>query len=89
MEDFNLEELVSPYVIEKLGEVYQKDERYRNLLKEEDLLYEKLSEELTDEQVEHLEKYFEASVVTVARREILAYIQGMRDMYHLFRAFKE
>lgn len=88
MEDFNIEELVSPYIIENLGEVYRKDGKYQNLLKEEDLLYEKLSEELTDEQVEESEKYFEAAVAAASRKEILAYIQGMKDMYHLFIAMQ-
>jgi len=89
MKDFDLEKLVNPCVIEKLAEVYQKDETYQQLLKEEDILYEKLSEELSDKQADELEKYFEATTATSARKEILTYIQGMKDLFALFGALSK
>lgn len=86
MESFNLENLVNTYTIERLGEVYRKDEKYKKLITEEDTLYEELIEQLPDEEADKLEKYFEATNATSARKEILTYIQGMKDMFALFKA---
>lgn len=86
MERFNLEDLVNPCTIERLGEVYCKDEKYKKLITEEDALYEELSEQLPDEEADILEKYFEATNAVSARKEILTYIQGMKDMFALFKA---
>lgn len=86
MERFNLEDLVNPCTIERLGEVYSKDEKYKKLITEEDALYEELSEQLPDEEAGILEKYFEATNAASARKEILTYIQGMKDMFALFKA---
>lgn len=87
--NFNLDELVTPCVIDKLAEIYENDETYQKLLKEEDLIYEKLLDELPDEQAEELEKYFEATVSTSSRRDALTYVQGMKDMYNLFMTLQE
>ncbi len=82
MNDFDLEEFVNPCIIDKLTEVYEKDETYQELLKAQDLLYEKLEEKLSDELADELEEYFEATVETSARKEKLTYLQGMKDMYN-------
>lgn len=81
-----MEQLLNPFVVDRLAEVYAKDEEYQNRLKEEDLIYEELSEELPDKQADKLEKYFEAAITTAARKEILTYIQGMRDLLALLKA---
>ena len=47
MTEYDLEEFVNPCVVEKLATVYEKDGTYVKLLKEADLIYDKLSEELT------------------------------------------
>ena len=57
MTEYDLEEFVNPCVVEKLAEVYENDGKYIKLLKESDLIYDKLSEELTDEQADLLEQY--------------------------------
>lgn len=87
MEDVELmKQLLNPYITERLGEVYRKDEEYQKRLKTEDLIYESLSGKLTDEQVEQLEEYFAAANATAARKEILTYIQGMKDLLALLKA---
>ena len=50
----------------------------QNLIKEEDLIYQKLSDELPDEQAGQLERYFEAVSSTSFRKETLTYVQGMK-----------
>lgn len=84
MQESDVEKLVNPCVMEKLGEVYQKDGRYLKLLKDEELRYEKLYRGLTEGKAEELKQYFEAVIATAARKEKLTYIQGMKDMYNLF-----
>lgn len=89
MNDLDLEEFVNPCVIDKLAEVYAKDETYQKLLKADDEIYEKLTEELSDEQAELLEQYFESTVESASRKEKLTYMQGMKDMYNLSMALKD
>lgn len=87
MGDFDfVEQLINPFMMEKLGEVYQKDKEYQKRLEDENLIYDKLSKELTDKQAEQLEKYFIAVNTTAARKEILTYIQGMKDLLALLKA---
>lgn len=87
MEDLDfMEQIVNPFVTEKLGEIYQKDEEYQKRRKEEDLIFESLSEELTFEQAEKLEQYFAATIATAARKETLTYTQGMKDLFALLKA---
>lgn len=89
MTEYDLEEFVNPCIVEKLATVYEKDGTYVKLLKEADLIYDKLSEELTDKQADLLEQYFEATVATTARRDTLTYVQGMKHMYNLSAALQE
>lgn len=51
-----IEQLLNPFVVDRLAEVYAKDEEYQSRLKEEDLIYQKLSDELSDKQAEELEQ---------------------------------
>lgn len=70
MEDVELmKQLLNPYITERLGEVYRKDEEYQKRLKAEDLIYESLSGKLTDEQAEQLEEYFAAANATAAKKK--------------------
>ena len=90
MKDFDiLEQLVNPCTIDRLGEFYQQDEIYQKRLGEENIIYEKLRNELTDEQKELLESYFLATTETAARKETLTYIQGMKDMLTLLKALSK
>ncbi len=81
-----MEELLNLFVVDRLAEVYVKDEEYQKRLKEEDLIYQKLSGELLNEQAKDLERYFEATSSTAARKETLTYIQGMKDLFALLKA---
>lgn len=86
MEDVKLmKQLLYPFITERLGEAYRKDEEYQKSLKTEDLIYESLSGKLTDEQAEELEGYYVAANATAARQEILTYIQGMKDLLALLK----
>lgn len=87
MGDFDfIEQMVTPSVTERLGKIYQKDAMYQKKLKEEDLKYKRLIEELTDKQADWLEEYMEAANATMARKEILTYVQGMKDLLALLKA---
>lgn len=83
-EDF-LEQLVNSFVVDRLADVYAKDKEYQKRLKDEDLIYQKLLDELTEEQAEELEQYFVATAATAARKETLTYTQGMKDLLALLR----
>ena len=90
MGDFDfLEQLINPCIIERLGELYRQDEIYQKRIEEENLIYEKLRDELSDEQKEQLENYFIATTETDARKETLIYIQGMKDMLMLLKALSK
>lgn len=86
IEDDLMEQLLNPFVVERLADVCSKDEEYQKRLKEEVLIYQKLSEELPNEQAEELEQYFIAASSTTARKETLTYIRGMKDMLTLLKS---
>ncbi len=81
-----MEQLLNPFVVDRLADIYTKDEEYQNRLKEEDLIYQKLLDKLTDEQAEELEQYFVATTKTAARKETLTYTQGMKDLLALLKS---
>ena len=90
MEDFDfIEQLLNSSVANRLADAYTKDEEYQNRLKEEDLIYRKLSDGLSDPQAEELEQYFEAASSTLERQEMLTYIQGMKDVRALLKKLSE
>lgn len=84
-----MEELLNPFVVDRLADVYSKDEEHQKRLKEEDLIYQKLSEELSDGQAEELEQYFIATSSTASRKETLTYIQGMKDLLKLLETLSK
>lgn len=90
MEDFDfMEQLLNPFAVNRLAEVYTNDEEYQNQLKKEDIIYQKLSKELKDEQAEELKQYFMATSATAMRREALAYKQGMKDLFALLKTLSK
>ncbi len=88
MENF-LVQLLHPLAADRLADIYQKDEEAQRLLKEEQLIYEKLYAKLPNEESEELRQYFMAASSTAARKENLAYEQGMRDLLALFKYLSE
>lgn len=89
MTDYDLDEIVDLCVVEKLAAVYEKDGTYIKLRKAADLIYDKLADQLSDEQAGLLEQYFEATVATTSRRDTLTYVQGMKHMYNLSRTLQD
>ena len=78
-------EQLTPYILERLANSYQTNEEYQECLKQEDEIYEKLSEQLPDEQADQLEQYFTAASATTTVREKIAYIQGAKDFLTFFK----
>ncbi len=87
MKDSKFEKLVTQGIIEEIAEYCEKDETYQKLLKEEDLLYGKLSVELSEEQSKELEKYKKAVAAASLQKAILAYTKGINDLYTLFKSY--
>ena len=54
-------------------------------LKAENSIYEQLNETLSEKQAEELEQYLIAANEAAARKETLAYIQGMKDLLALLK----
>lgn len=87
MKNSKFEKLVTQGIIEEIAECCEKDETYQKLLKEEDLLYGKLSVELSEEQSKELEKYKEAVAAASLQKAIIAYTKGINDLYTLFKSY--
>lgn len=84
-----MEQLLNPFIVDRLAEVYANDSEYQKRLKEEDLIYQKLLDEVTETQAEELEQYFIATSSTAARKETLTYIQGMKDLLTLLKTLSK
>lgn len=84
METF-MDQIINLFVMAELGNIYQNDAEYGKRLKNEEMIYEKLYDELTQEQAEQLEQYFIATHFTSERKEALSYIQGMKDLLALLK----
>lgn len=81
-EDF-LEQLLASFIVDRMAEIYTKDEEYRKRLSKEELIFQELSDKLSGEQAKELELYFISANSTTARKELLTYIQGMKDLLAL------
>lgn len=79
----NILELITPHLIDRLGQTYIQNKEYQKSVKEADLILEKLEEFLNKEQSELLEEYVTANNATIAIMERLIYRQGMHDMLDL------
>lgn len=84
-EDF-MEKIFNPFVEDRLSHAYEQDVEYQKLLEENDIVFQKLLQELQKEQAEKLEQYFAAANAAAARKEVLTYMQGMKDLFALFKA---
>lgn len=80
-----IEQVVNPFVTDKLEKLYKNDKEYQRRKKDEDLIYQKLTDSLSEKQLQQLENYFTASSSASARKEALTYIQGMKDLLELLR----
>lgn len=70
----------TPCIMERLGRFYNRDYEYKQALKTESEIAEKLENTLPEEHMELVKKYQTAVAATMGVCELLAYRQGMRDM---------
>lgn len=70
----------TPCIMERLGRFYNRDDEYRQALKTESEIAEKIENTLSKEHMELVKKYQSAAAATMGVCELLAYRQGMRDM---------
>lgn len=86
METDILETLLQDLIEERLNKIIQEDEEYCRAAKVEEKSYDKLENMLTADQQEMLEDFISTKVDTEIIVQKAAYVQGMKDMYTLFRA---
>lgn len=65
---------------ERRGEAKRRSSKFRKYASEEEKLYTKLKEGMTEEQQQQFEEYLIAVTATQAVVETLSYKQGMTDM---------
>ena len=81
----NILKAFQPNIVERLGEVYWRDNGYRAALEREKEAAERLKETLTEEQMAMVEQYHSAISATMGICELLAYRQGMKDMASILK----
>ena len=85
----NILEAFQPNIVERLGEVYWRDDGYREAFEKEKLLVEELAnrvrETFSGEQMDIVEEYHSAISATMGICELLAYRQGMKDMVSILK----
>ncbi len=81
----NILETFQPNIMERLGEIYWRDDRYRKTLEREKEAAERLKETFTEEQMAMVEQYHIAISSTMGICELLAYKQGMKDMASILK----
>ena len=69
----------------KAGEIYWRDDGYREAIEREKEAAERLKETLTEEQMAMVEQYHIAISATMGICELLAYKQGMKDMVSILK----
>lgn len=81
----NILEAFQHNIMERLGEIYWRDDGYRAALEREKELAGRLKESLTEEQMAMVEEYHTAISSTMGICELLAYRQGMKDMASILK----
>ena len=81
----NILEAFQPNIVERLGEIYWRDDGYREAIEREKEAAERLKETLTEEQMAMVEQYHAAISFTMGICELLAYKQGMKDMASILK----
>ena len=66
-------------ITERLGRIYNNHEEYKKSIQNEQEIFEKLQESLTEKQLKIAVEYHTAANATISICERLAYRQGMRD----------
>ena len=73
-------ELFEPCIIERLGDAYNRNDRYKKAIENETRLFTQLQKSLTEDQFKMVIEYNSAVSKTLGICEKLAYRQGMRDV---------
>ena len=81
----NILKAFQPNIVERLGEVYWRDNGYREAFEKEKEPAERLKEIFTEEQMAMVEQYHSAISATMGICELLAYRQGMKDMVSILK----
>ena len=81
----NILEAFQPNIVERLGEVYWRDNGYREAFEKEKELAERLKEIFTEEQMAMVEENNTDISSTMGICELLAYRQGMKDMASILK----
>ena len=81
----NILKAFQPNIVERLGEVYWRDDGYRTAFEKEKELAERLRETFTGEQMDVVEEYYTAISSAMGICELLAYKQGMKDMASILK----
>ncbi len=71
---------MQPNLSERLGRFYSRDCEYKEAIKREMGLFEKLGKSLSEDQLQLIKDYQNAVYATWGICEMIAYRQGMRDM---------
>ena len=81
----NILEAFQPNIVERLGEVYWRDDGYRAAFEKEKELANRVRETFSGEQMDIVEEYHSAISATMGICELLAYRQGMKDMVSILK----
>lgn len=81
----NILEAFQPNIVERLGEVYWRDDGYRAAFEKEKELANRVRETFSGEQMDIVEQYHIAISATMGICELLAYRQGMKDMVSILK----
>lgn len=71
---------MQPNLTERLGRFYCQDCEYKEALKREDELFDRLEKSFSEDQMQIIRDYQNAVYATWGVCETIAYRQGMRDM---------
>lgn len=71
---------LQPILMERLGRAYNCDSEYKRAREEEYRIFDRISGHFGKEQLQMLEEFCEAKSIANGRCEMIAYLQGMRDL---------
>ena len=81
----NILKAFQPNIVERLGEVYWRDDGYRAAFEKEKELANRVRETFSGEQMDIVKEYHSAISATMGICELLAYRQGMKDMASILK----
>lgn len=79
----NIDKDMEMLIVDRLNDAFQKNAEYHQAVSKEMEIYNKLKEELPEQQQEMLEHYVVSASEAVSVCERIAYKQGARDLFHV------